>query len=271
MSGTKPCKFFKDGNCKFGDQCRFSHNTQVNNKKGRNFDGLLDDKNNKQNRPQHRKKNTESFVPSHAPRDMTIKFADTSKGEYDQDINTRDVIIAKGLFCKVDDLTLYNKLLDEIKKTGKEEKGLWKEWHGDTHLIADDHVDWKKDCPTFNMIINELAKYFNMDVKATRLNWFENSDDWKPYHRDAAAVDERKAKTQNFTVGVSFGATRDASFQHFKTKTTVDVPLENGTIYCFAKTVNEEWMHGIPQIHPDKYSDEGRISIIAWGYVDLKD
>ncbi len=29
----------------------------------------------------------------------------------------------------------------------------------------------KSECPTFHMIVDKLADYFNMDVKATRLNW----------------------------------------------------------------------------------------------------
>jgi hypothetical protein len=38
-----------------------------------------------------------------------------------------------------------------------------------------------------------------------RFNWYRDLKEWKPYHHDAAAVDPRKAKTQNFTVGISFG------------------------------------------------------------------
>lgn len=49
---------------------------------------------------------------------------------------------------------------------------MWKLWHGDNHLIADDKITWKKDCPTFNMIIDAIRDYFKMDIKATRLNWY---------------------------------------------------------------------------------------------------
>jgi hypothetical protein len=41
-----------------------------------------------------------------------------------------------------------------------------------------------------------------MDIKATRFNWYRNSDHWKPFHHDAAAVKPEKALTQNFTVAV---------------------------------------------------------------------
>ena len=107
-----------------------------------------------------------------------------------------------------------------------------------------------------------------MDVKATRLNWYRDSNEWKPYHHDAAALKEDKAKTQNFTVAVSFGMERDAAFEHAQTKTTLSMPQPNGTVYTFGKDVNIMWRHGILQCPPEKYSDQGRISIIAWGKID---
>ena len=59
-------------------------------------------------------------------------------------------------------------------------------------MIANDRTDWKKHCPTFNMVLDKLADYFKMDIKATRFNWYRDSNDWKPFHHDAAAVDEHK-------------------------------------------------------------------------------
>jgi hypothetical protein len=248
------CKYYFFGNCKNGDNCKFVHqkNKETNKKKNK----LI-------------KKNTETFVPCHKDRDMTIKIGNSNEIEYKKDIKSRDVILVPNLFCNENDMTIYSKLLEEIKNSGTEEKGVWKLWHGDSHLIADDHLNWKSKCPTFNMIIDKLSKYFNMDIKATRFNWYRDSNEWKPYHHDAAAVDPEKAKVQNFTVGVSFGLTRDAAFEHANTKTTIEFPLTNGSVYCFAKDINIEWRHGIPQIDPSQFSNNGRISIIAWGAVKL--
>ena len=53
---------------------------------------------------------------------------------------------------------------------------------------ADDGTNWKKACPTFNMVLEKIVDFFKMDVKATRFNWYRDSNDWKPYHHDAAAV-----------------------------------------------------------------------------------
>ena len=54
------------------------------------------------------------------------------------------------------------------------------------------------------------------------------------------------AKTQNLTVAVSFGAERQAAFEHAKTKTTISMWQPNGTIYTFGRDVNVMWRHGIP-------------------------
>ena len=61
--------------------------------------------------------------------------------------------------------------------------------------------------------------YISLLFQATRLNWYRDSTEWKPFHHDAAAVKPDKAKTQNFTVAVSFGMERDAAFEHAQTKT----------------------------------------------------
>ena len=49
-----------------------------------------------------------------------------------------------------------------------------------------------KKCPTFKMVLDKATKFFGMDVKATRFNWYRDSNDWKPFHHDAAAVKEDK-------------------------------------------------------------------------------
>ena len=120
---------------------------------------------------------------------------------------SNDIIVVNNLFCKQDDMTIYEKLLGEIKDTKIDEHTLWKLWHGDTHLIADDKLDGRVVAP-FKMVIDKVKDYFGVDVKA-RFNLYEDSSQWKPHH-DAAAVKPDKAKTQNITIGISFGLEREA-------------------------------------------------------------
>lgn len=84
------------------------------------------------------------------------------------------------------------------------------------YLLADDKRHWKEKCPTFNYVVETMAGYFDMDVQATRFNWYRDSSEWKPFHHDAAALKEKFARTQNFTLAVSFGAEREAAFEHAK-------------------------------------------------------
>jgi cold shock CspA family protein len=234
--------------------------------------------NGKRKKNKRRKKNTESFEPSHKPPDMRVIYVSGKEEKYPRKIASNEVILISDLFTKEESEEMYDKLLMEMNSTGLEDKELWKLWHGDTHLIADDKKGWKKNCPVFNSVIERIKNYFNMDVKATRFNWYKNLEQWKPYHHDAAAVKKDKMKTQNFTVGLSFGAEREASFEHAKTRTTVSTPLPNGSGYTFSRDVNVEWRHGILQVkEEDERRSEGyngnigRISIIAWGKVDMLD
>lgn len=222
------------------------------------------------------KKNTENFNPSHKPPEMRILFATPGVKSYDRPFGSRDVVVVRDLFVApgVDintDLSIYNKLLAEIQSSGVDETALWKSWHGDSHLIADDKKNWKKQCPTFSWIVEKLAEYFRMDVQATRLNWYRDSTEWKPFHHDAAAMKPDKAKTQNMTVGVSFGAERDAAFEHAKNRCVVSMPQPNGTVYTFGRDVNILWRHGIPQLAPSIQNKDGRISIICWGWAETFD
>jgi len=276
MTNNKVCKHFVNGDCKKGNQCEYKHIANICShyffKTCKNGDTCtklhtykLKDKSKKL-----KKKNTESFEPWHKTGDMRVMMGSANKLSYHYQVESHDIILVQNLFEDSDCRNIYNSLLNEIKTSGIDEKNLWKLWHGDTHMIADDHLAWKSKCPTFSKVIDKIKTYFNMDIKATRLNLFRDSTDYKSYHHDAAAVDPQKTKTQNFTVGVSFGETRVVSFQHATTRTTVDFPLENGRVYAFAKDVNIEWRHGIPQVSPEKQTGEGRISIIAWGWLDIK-
>lgn len=214
------------------------------------------------------KVNTENFEPSHEPCTMRVVI-DLSSTRLSVKLAVRDVLCAPCIFNRPGDASFYDELVKEIQSCGVHEDRLLKSWHGDSHWIADDTTGWKKNCPTFNEVVSRLKTFFSMDVKATRFNWYKDTSEWKPYHFDAAAVKPDKARTQNFTVGVSFGATRDAAFECAKTKTTVCFPQPNGYVYCFSRDTNILWRHGILQ--ETTVRSEGRISIILWGWVDQEE
>ena len=203
-----------------------------------------------------KRQNTINFKPNYKPTDLRVLYQ-YGGDNYKNDITERDIIIIDGLFNGYKDI--YQNLLKEIQS-----ENIFKKWHGDNHLIADDKINWKLNSPTFQNTIKILESFFKVTIEATRLNYYKDSSDWKPYHHDAAALDELKAKKQNITIGVSFGLQRDISFENAKNGTTISFQLNDSTIYAFGKDVNINWRHGIPQIPKDNFIDKGRISIIIW-------
>lgn len=242
--------FWKHGSCKFGEKCHKKH---------------ISDNNKKHIYDKKKIKNTETFEPMTKPIDMRLVF-DNGKDRCTTFISSRDVVMAPNLFNDYLPGELYKKLVSEIDTCGVPQDKLLKLWHGDTHLIADDHTSWKASAPTFNMILDRIRTFFKMNIQATRFNLYKDTSQWKPFHFDSSAVNPEKAKIQNFTVAVSFGATRDAAFEDAKTKTVISIPQPDGCTYCFAKDTNILWRHGI--LKEKEIRNEGRISVIAWGWID---
>lgn len=264
------CKFWQQGCCKFGDACKYEHkenvpSTPVVKKKKRDV-SKYDSKSRKELKERKRRpKNTESFQPLSRPVDMRVVM-DLGTDTLTTHLTPRDVLLVPNLFCDFAKGDIYSKLEYEIQNCGVPEEELLKLWHGDTHFIADDHTPWKKNAPTFAMVVDRIREFFKMDIKATRFNWYKDTSQWKAFHHDAAAIKEDKAKTQNFTVAVSFGATRDAAFEEVKSKCIISMPQPDGTIYAFTKDTNVLWKHGI--LKEKEIRQEGRISVICWGWID---
>ncbi len=278
----KVCRHFQTSSCTFGDSCKFLHILENPNNLNNNKN-LVDKKDYSKQRGKSGKNtnrkptNTESFKKNFTPPEMRVQF-EFGKTECDIEFQSNDVLIVPDLFNKPEDSNIYQKLLDEIQATKFDKNKLIHEWHEGCHLIVDDHYDWKKDCVTFNYVINKISNYFGIKIQATRFNIMEDLNDHKFFHFDGAAIKPDIAAIQNCTIGVSFGYTRDIAFQvasHKDCRNVVSFPLPNGYTYLFNKDVNIDWRHGVLPIEtkPDYKPElsDGRISIIVWGWLDQKD
>ena len=148
--------------------------------------------------------------------------------------------------CKSNDFAYFEKLRYELKQN--------------------DVVNWSKHhkienptfSPTFKEIIDKIANHFNMELVETRLNYYKNGQDWKPFHQDRHAYGNIR---ENYTVGVSLGDERELEFKHIKTNNVFKFPQRNGDLFAFDKEVNQMFQHGVPK----SFQSKERISIIAWG------
>ena len=214
-------------------------------------------------------RNTESFDPrSTLVRPAMRVVVGPNKPVYDKKLKHDDVVIVPEFFCKEDDWELYYKLVEEMREVqqqqSKEAKGAeWISWHEGAHLISKNPTGSK----TYQEIQARISKYFSIenDKVGTRFNWYRDSSDWKPYHHDSAAFNPSRAKNQNITVGVSFGATRELSFLSAKTGEKFYFPQTNGMLFSFGRDVNINFKHGVNALAPEEQSGKGRVSIILWG------
>lgn len=279
---NKVCRDFMYHRCK-RQSCRFTHDKQLcfhfwkngqckNEKCSKNHFAESPSIQSKTQTHQRKKKNTECFTPMTKPVDLRIVCDLGSRNQkLTTNVTSRDVLYAPNIFNDHSHGELYKKLVQEIENCKVPKDQLLKLWHGNdkiegTHLIVNDRTHWKKECPTFNSVIERIKTFFNMRVEATRFNWYTDTSQWKPFHHDKSYIDEKTSNIQNFTVAVSFGATRDAAFEHATTKTVVSMPQPDGSVYAFSKDTNGIWRHGILQDIPVR--NEGRVSIICWGWID---
>ncbi|KAJ1422238.1 hypothetical protein B484DRAFT_332372, partial [Ochromonadaceae sp. CCMP2298] len=231
-------------------------------------------------------RNTESFDPlSTVVRPSMRVVIGPNRPTLDRPIKHDDCILVPNFFCEEDDWSIYYKLVEEMREA--QAKGVRKSeflsWHEGAHLLSMN----PSGSPTFNDIQARISKYFGIcnDKVGTRFNWYRDGTDWKPFHHDSAAFNPQRARDQDITVGVSFGATRELAFLHAAsgTDTRIYFPQTNGMLFSFGKDVNIHWKHGINalseaerQVGPGcaiaaeaGTNGLGRVSIVLWGLCPL--
>ena len=116
--------------------------------------------------------------------------------------------------------------------------------------------------PTFRKIVNRMAYHFDIEIYHTRLNFYKDGSDWKPFHHDSHAYGNKSLR-EDFTMGASFGASRELAILHDKTEQQFRFPQNNGDIFAFTSKVNQLFQHGVPK--SNKIDIGPRFSIIVWG------
>lgn len=259
---TKLCKRFHEnwmrkgkGTCKYGEHCRKKHYVNV------------------ENNVVKKQRNTESWQPPQPPYDMKVQI-EPKHDKLSCKLTPYDVLVAQNVFYDFQNGALHDKLVTEIKNCNNEKEDLLKLWHGSkergiegTHHIANDRTNWKKDCPTFELVVNRMVEFFGVKPAATRLNWYKTHDEYKSFHFDSAYVNPEKAKTQNITIAVSFGQTRDIVFENAKSKQKICFEQGDNDVYVFMNEINSTWRHGVSRGKNDD-KNSSRVSIIIWGWID---
>lgn len=240
-----PCRDFKFGRCNYGDRCRFSHGQEESTASS---------------------EQAQSSVCAWPKRPLLRVITVRSSEQYSRPISHDDVIVVPEFFCTHDDWSTYYKLLHEMRQSqaSGDRKAEWMSWHEGAHLLSQNPTG----SPTYQKVLDKLCKYFSVAEgnRGTRFNWYRDGSDWKPFHHDSAAFNAQRAKNQNCTIGISFGASRELALRHAKTGELLYFPQTNGMLFFFGRDANIVWQHGINALPEKEQDGKGRISIILWGW-----
>ncbi len=279
--------FWNHGKCKYNDNCKKTHTHKPTQEKPTQEKQVIREVQKKHDhvktsRPIISGKNTENWNPIYSPLDARI-LIDTSVKKLSVGLTSRDILLVPNLFLDYKQGEICNRLINEIKTLEAQQdskKDLIIKWHGHTHnnqpfkegthdIVNSRVKKWEESCPTFNLVLERIRTFFNMDIKAHRFNIYNSTKEWKPFHHDSSYLSQERANQQNFTIALNFtqdGHLRSAAFEHAKTYTRLEFPLKDGDCYCFGNDTNVIFRHGIL---PEKTETKTtRVSVIAWGWVN---
>jgi len=165
-----------------------------------------------------------------------------------------NVFYIPNLLAETKDLSFLSSLTKELKQSPSNSIVNWSQ-----HL----KLESPEFSPTFNQIVKQLSEYFEVEVYATRLNFYPDGGAWKPFHHDSHAFGSN-GKKEDFTIGASFGASRALAFLHPSSGQVFEFPQNNGDVFAFSSEANKTFQHGVPKLK-SAHRAGIRFSIIAWG------
>lgn len=130
-------------------------------------------------------------------------------------------------------------------------------WYGDKNFeytyskIKRKALLWSKELLEIKLLVeNETNETYNSCL----LNLYHDESEGMGWHSD----DEKQLKHEAAIASVSFGAERNFSFKHKKTKAMKSLLLQNGSLLLMKGTTQTNWLHQIPKT---KYKKGPRINL----------
>lgn len=119
-------------------------------------------------------------------------------------------------------------------------------WYGDLEYsytysnTTKQALAWTKELSELRKMVNELT---GSNFNSCLLNLYHNGDEGMAWHSD----DEKSLGKSTVIASLSFGAERKFSFRHKKTKETISLVLEAGSLLVMKEATQTNWLHSLPK------------------------
>ena len=147
----------------------------------------------------------------------------------------------------------YNYLINEIPWKNDEALIFGKQiitkrkvaWYGDKNYsytysgTTKQSLIWSKELLKLKEIVEEKL---NVKFNSCLLNLYPTGNEGMAWHSDS----EKMLKKNGTIASLSFGAERFFAFKHNKTKESVKVLLENGSLLVMKNETQTHWLHRLP-------------------------
>lgn len=156
--------------------------------------------------------------------------------------------LAKEVDWKQDEVVMFGKRITMRRLTA---------WYGDEPFdytysqVSRKALPWTE---TLAEIKTEVEKISGEAFNSCLLNFYHDGEDYMGWHSD----DEPELDPTASIASVSLGAERKFSFKHRRTKETVSVFLESGSLLLMKPPTQEHWLH---TLRKSKKVSEGRINL----------
>jgi alkylated DNA repair dioxygenase AlkB len=118
-------------------------------------------------------------------------------------------------------------------------------WYGDQGFLYTYSNTTKQALPWTNGLIDLKRKtelITNSQFNSCLLNLYHNGNEGTTWHSD----DEKSMGKNTVIASLSFGAQRKFSFKHRRTRQTMSLLLENGSLLVMRGNTQSNWLHSLP-------------------------
>jgi len=118
-------------------------------------------------------------------------------------------------------------------------------WYGDRNFLYTYSNTTKQALPWTNELIDLKRKtelITNSQFNSCLLNLYHDGNEGMTWHSD----DEKSLGKNTVIASLSFGAERKFSFKHRRTRQTISLLLENGSLLVMRGNTQSNWLHSLP-------------------------